>query len=363
MTKYVRLEQNPQILVINPGSTSTKVAIFSEKLLVRAQTIDHSSAELSLHKRVSGQIGLRIEAINRFLRDAADEIINITAIAGRGGLLRPLASGTYLIEGNMYTDLEKARFGEHASNLGALLALHFGKSMGVPAFVVDPVTVDEFDEPARETGVPGIKRKSRVHSLNIKSVARLCATELGKNLGSTSFVVAHMGGGISVCAMVSGQIIDSTDALLGEGPFSLERAGTVPLASMLDLCFDKGLSKQEVAVLLSNKSGFKGFFGIDRLPDVYRLIDEGNKQADVLLQAMVRQIVKWVGGMVVVMKTKPDAIILTGGMVHSTRFVASLMEYLNYFGIIKLYPGEREMEALAEGVFRVLNKKEVALHY
>jgi len=359
----IGVEQKPKILVINPGSTSTKVALFFGKENVCAQTLEHSSADLSLHKRVIEQIDLRKEAINPFLRENILDDKALNAISGRGGLLRPLKGGTYIITDKMCEDLKAARYGEHASNLGALLARQFGDFYGVPSFIVNPVTLDEFDEPSRITGVPGIERKSRIHALNIKSVAMRCALEIGRDIESTRFVIAHMGGGISVCAMIGGRIIDSTDGLLGEGPFSLERAGTLPLAGMIELCFDKGLSKEDTINLLSRKSGFKGFFGVDRLPEIYEMTDAGNHRVKVILDAMIRQVVKWIGGMVALLATKPDAIILTGGMVNSSRLVKEITHYIGGLGPIRLYPGDHEMEALAEGAIRVLNKEEEALEY
>lgn len=363
MTTDIGVEQQPKILVINPGSASTKVAVFFGKANVCAQTLEHSSADLSPYKRVVEQIDLRKEAIDTFLRENAIDDEALNAIAGRGGLLRPLKGGTYIITDRMCEDLRAARYGEHASNLGALLARQFGDFYGVPSFVVNPVTLDEFDEPSRITGVPEIERKSRIHALNMKSVAMHCALELGRDIDSTRFVIAHMGGGISVCAMIGGRIIDSTDALLGEGPFSLERAGTLPLAGMIELCFDRGLSKEDIIALLSNESGFKGFFGVDRLPEIYEMIDTGNHQVKVVLDAMIRQVVKWIGGTVALLATNPDAIILTGGMINSPRLVKAITGYIDHLGPIRLYPGEREMEALAEGVIRVLNKEEEALGY
>ncbi len=363
MTTDIGVEQQPKILVINPGSASTKIAIFFGKVNVCAQTLEHSSADLSLYKRVVEQIDLRKEAIDTFLRENAMDVKALNAIAGRGGLLQPLKGGTYIITDRMCEDLRAARYGEHASNLGALLARQFGDFYGVPSFIVNPVTLDEFDEPSRITGVPGIERKSRIHALNMKSVAMRCALELGRDIESTRFVIAHMGGGISVCAMIGGRIIDSTDALLGEGPFSLERAGTLPLAGMIELCLNRGLSKEDIITLLSKESGFKGFFGVGRLPEIYEMIDAGNHQVKVVLDAMIRQVVKWIGGMVALLATNPDAIILTGGMINSSRLVKKITDYINHLGPIRLYPGEHEMEALAEGVIRVLNKEEEALEY
>jgi butyrate kinase len=352
-----------RILVINPGSTSTKSAVFAGGEAICAQALKHSSSDLIKYIRMIDQLDFRRGAIDDFLYENNIDPKSLSAVVGRGGLLRPLKGGTYKITDQMCTDLRAAKYGEHASNLGALLAREYSDKFSIPAYVVNPVTLDEFDAPSRVSGVPGIERKSRIHALNIKSVARRCAADLGRDIGGTIFVIAHMGGGISVCAMVHGKIIDSTDALLGEGPFSLERAGTLPLEAMMSLCLDRGLSRDEITKLLSHKSGFSGLFGLDQLPEVYKLIDGGNHEAGVALEAMIRQIAKWIGGMVAVTATTPDAIILTGGMANSSRFTGAITRYIGHLGPVRLYPGEHEMEALAEGVLRVLEKEEMALEY
>jgi butyrate kinase len=263
----------------------------------------------------------------------------------------------------MCRDLTEARYGEHASNLGPVLAQRFAEMLGVPAYTVDPVTVDEYDPCSRISGVPGIERKCRTHALNIKSVSRRCAQEMGKDIADTTFVVAHLGGGISVCALSGGKIIDSTDGLLGEGPFSMERAGTLPLAGTIDLCFDTGLSKKEILTLLSRQSGFKGYVGTDRLTDVLGRIQEGDEQAALIFDALVRQTIKWIGAMTAVVKGKPDAVILTGGMINSELLSREISAHIEPMAHIRLYPGEFEMEALAEGALRVLQNIEPALDY
>lgn len=363
MSAVTQQNQKYRILVINPGSTSTKAAIFAGSERSCSQTLQHTSSDLAQYDRVIGQLAVRKGAVDAFLKANSIDGNSLSAVAGRGGLLKPLKGGTYTVTDKMCEELRAARYGEHASNLGALLAKQYADAFNVPSFIVDPVTLDEFDGPSRISGVPGIERKSRIHALNIRSVASRCAAELGLDTGSARLVVAHMGGGISVCAIVEGRIIDSTDALLGEGPFSLERAGTLPLAAMMGLCFDSGLSKEEITVLLSRRSGTSGLFNVDQLPDVYRIIDEGNQQAGVALEAMIRQISKWVGGMAAVTAATPDAIILTGGMANSMRFTDSIARYIGHLGPLRIYPGEYEMEALAEGVLRILNNQETALEY
>jgi len=349
------------ILVINPGSTSTKMALFQEAESLISFTVEHSDQELSSCRRILDQLNLRKQAITSFIDK--NRITNINAVAGRGGLLRPMPGGTYRVNDRMCTDLAEARYGEHASNLGPILAKHFGDMLGVPAYIVDPVTVDEFEPASRISGVPGIERKSRTHALNIKSVARRCAADFGKNIEDTTFIVAHLGGGISVCALVGGRMIDSTDALLGEGPFSMERAGTLPLAGLVDLCFERGLSKKELLSLLSKQSGFKGYIGTDRLTAVLERMQAGDEQANLIFDAMVRQTVKWIGAMIALIKGKPDAVILTGGMVKSKSLTDAIYSYIGHMADVRLYPGEFEMEALAEGVLRVILGEEKVFEY
>lgn len=358
-------EQQKQyrVLVINPGSTSTKAAVYTGSERICSQVLQHSSSGLAGYSRIIDQLDYRKGAIDGFLLENNIKGSSLSAVAGRGGMLRPVKGGVYKVNDTMCDDLRAARYGEHASNLGALLARQYGDRLNIPSYIVDPVTLDEFDAPSRISGVPGIERKSRVHALNIRSVALQCAADLGRDIRSTVFVIAHMGGGISVCAMVQGKIVDSTNGLLGEGPFTMERAGSLPLEAVLSLCFDSGLSRADITKLLSRKSGFSGFFGVDQLTDVYKITDEGNHEAEVVLEAMVRQIAKWVGGMAAVAATVPDAIILTGGMANSTRFTGSITRYIGHLGPVRLYPGEHEMEALAEGVLRVLRKEAAALEY
>ena len=350
-----------RILAINPGSTSTKVALFQGNDPVISQTLEHNGQELSAFSKVIHQLDVREKAVRTFIDD--NDISGIHAVAGRGGLLRPLKGGTYRVTEAMLRDLEEARYGEHASNLGPILVQRFAETLCVSAYIVDPVTVDEYEPSSRISGVPGIERKCRTHSLNIKSVARRCAREMGKALEDTTFVVAHLGGGISVCALKGGRIIDSTDGLLGEGPFSMERAGTLPLAGVVDLCFDKGLSKKEVLSLFSRQSGFKGYIGTNRLTDVLDRINAGDEQAGLTFEAMVRQTVKWIGAMIALLKGKTDAVILTGGMINSRRLSDAIRVHIEPFAHVKLYQGEFEMEALAEGVLRVLRKIEPELKY
>ncbi len=363
MTKGGAQKDTAGVLVINPGSTSTKTAFFRGGDPDWMETIEHPQEELERFQSVSSQRGWREDTIREQLDDKAIKSEVVDAIVGRGGLLRPLKGGVYAVTDAMCRDLERARYGEHASNLGALLAKSFAQRFGVRAFVVDPVTVDEFEAASRISGVPGIERKCRNHALNIKAVARRAAAESDRALEQTAFVVAHLGGGISVCALRGGRIIDSTDALLGEGPFSAERAGTLPIAGMLELCYDSDMSCERVVRLLSRESGLKGYLNETRLPEVYQRINSGDASAREVLDALVRQIVKWIGAMAAVLHCAPDAIILTGGMTHSDQLVGEINEYVRKLGQVKVYPGEFEMEALAEGAIRVLQGEEDVVEY
>ena len=356
-----KLIREHQILVINPGSTSTKVALFKGNKPVISRTVEHTDQEFSAYNKVYEQLGIREKVVRDFINN--NRISAIDAVAGRGGLLKPLHGGTYRVSDAMCRDLEEARYGEHASNLGPILAKLFGVELRVPAYIVDPVTVDEYEQSSRISGVPGIERKCRTHALNIKAVSRRCAGEMGKILENTTFVVAHLGGGISVCALAGGRIIDSTDALLGEGPFAMERSGTLPLKGVVDLCFDRGFSKEQVLSLLSKRSGFKGYIGTDRLKDVLARIKSGDELSCLIFEAMVRQTVKWIGAMMALVKGKADAVILTGGMVNSQLLSDAICMHIEPIAKVRLFPGEFEMEALAEGALRVLKNSEPVLKY
>ncbi len=356
-------EERSSVFVINPGSTSTRIGVFQSSGRSRVRTLEHVRGELERFERVLDQLDWREREIRRFTAEEPLETCDLAAVAGRAGLLRPVPGGTYRVTHAMCADLEQAKYGEHASNLGPLLARRFAELHGVPAFVVDPVTTDEFDPPSRLSGVPGIERSCRNHTLNIKATARRAAERLGKDLTETQLVAAHLGGGISVCALRKGRIVDSTDALLGEGPFSTERAGTLPLAAMIALCCESGQTREEIVKRLSRASGLKGYLGTGRLPEVYHAIDRGDAEPRLVLDAMVLQVVKWIGAMTAVLEGRPDAIILTGGMALSERLVAEITRRVSALAPVQVFPGSLEMEALAEGVFRVLHGREEPLSY
>ena len=350
------------ILVINPGSTSTKVAIWKDEELILQETIKHPADKLDKFPCVVDQFNLRLQAVDSAIADWL-EPDKLSAIAARGGPLRPLEGGTYAINEPMLDDLRTARYSNHASNLGAILAHHLAERLGIPCFVVDPVTVDEFTPLARVSGFPGIERKCRSHALNIKAVARQVAEEIGKPLGGTDFVVAHMGGGLSICPLAKGRIVDVNDGLLGMGPFSPERAGALPIGPLVELCYSGKYSKQELLRRLSIEAGLKGYLGTSDLVEVENRIDEGDEEAKLYYEAMLYQIAKEIGAAAAVLKGNLDGVILTGGMSQSERLVETIKSYVSFLGPVFVIPGEKEMEALALGALRVLQGEEEAKEY
>jgi butyrate kinase len=305
---------------------------------------------------------IRIKQIVELI-DGLKEPITPVAVVGRGGPLRPLEGGTYAINDQMIDELLGEKWSKHVSNLGAPIAREFAKRWNVPAFVVDPVTVDNFTDVARISGVPEIQRKCRSHALNIRSCAHLAAAHFGKPIGATRFIVAHLGGGISIAAVDGGRIIDVNDGLLGMGPFSPERAGALPLEGLIDLATSGAISKNDLKAKLSKKSGMVGYLGTNNLKEVEERIAHGDETAELIYRAMVYQIAKEIGVCAMVLQGKFDAVVVTGGLAYSKRLMPDLRTYANWLGDMLVYPGERELEALAAGAYRVLNGSESAKEY
>lgn len=347
------------VFVINPGSTSTKLAFFDERKSRWEQTVEHPRG-VGEHPR--DILEERAEEIASLLGDKLTDW-KPAAVVGRGGPLRPLEGGAYLVNDQMIDELISERWSTHASNLGAPLARNFANKWGVPAYVVDPVTVDNFTPLARISGVPGIVRRCRSHALNIRSCAHLAAIKIGKPCKRTRFVIAHLGGGISIACVEGGKIIDVNDALLGMGPFSPTRAGATPIGPLVDMATSGEYTKEQLIHKLTHESGFMGYLGTNSLVRVEELIDEGDENARLVRDALIYQIAKEIGACAAVFKGKIDAAVLTGGLVHSHQFRKMLRSYIRWMGRILVFPGEREMEALAAGVFRVLKGEEGAGEY
>jgi butyrate kinase len=351
------------IIVINPGSTSTKMALFNGKERLSEGAVSHPPKELAAFDNVADQFDLRMKNIDNWLSEQKVDKKKVVAIAGRGAPLRPLEGGAYSINEKMLNDLRNARYSNHASNLGAIIADFLGKRYGVPAVIVDPVTIDNFTVYARISGIPEIERKCRSHALNIKEVCRREAEKMNKSLEETSFVAVHMGGGISVAALERGKIVDVNDALLGMGPFSPDRAGALPIGGLIKLAYSGKYSEKELLTKLSRESGLKAYIGEADLRKVEKMIDDGDKKAELYYGAMIYQIAKEIGISAVVLRGKFDGIVLTGGMAKSDKLVKMLQEYIAFLGKVIIVPGEFEMEALAAGAVRVLEKTEIPKEY
>jgi len=352
-----------RILAINPGSTSTKIAIFENEKNIVTETIRHSKEDIDSFESISAQKNYRLEFVLDVFEKHGIAMGSINAVVGRGGLIQPIDSGVYIINDHMLSDLEDSAAAVHASMLGGVIAHEFGKKFKIPAYVVDPIVVDELDQYAKLTGFPGIERKSIFHALNQKAVARRCAEDMGEAYENSRYIVAHMGGGITVGAHRYGRVIDVNDALSGEGAFTPERTGSIPALPLIDLCFSGAYTKQELVDIITKKGGMTAYLGTNDLRKCEKLIKEGDEYAALVLESMAYQVSKDIGAMSAVLEGRVDAIILTGGLAYSSRFTGSIKQRVGLIAPIKVYPGEDEMKALAGGVLRVLRGEEMAVEY
>jgi len=344
-----------RILVVNPGSTSTKLSIFEDRVPVASETISHDVATIAQFASLMDQLPMRLAIVKDFLVRHSTNVTDLSAIACRGGLLRPLPSGTYPVNEEMVRDLHEPVLGAHASNLAACIGFELSKEAGVPAFIVDPVVVDELTPLARLSGLKGIDRVSIFHALNQKAVARQAATDIGKDYEKANLIVVHLGGGISVGAHHLGRVIDVNNALNGDGPFAPERAGSLPAAGLVKLCFSGAYSQPEVMKLLAGKGGLVSHLGTNDARTVENMIDSGDEHALLVYMAMAYTVAKTIGEMATVLKGEVDAIVVTGGMARSPLLVDEITKRVQFIAPVKVYPGEDEMKALALGVIRVLD--------
>lgn len=351
------------ILAINPGSTSTKVSLFNEKEEVATRTIRHSTEEIGQFDGVMKQKAFRMELILSFLLEEGFAVETLRAVVGRGGLLKPIPGGTYLVEKDMLKDLEEEKYNTHASNLGAVLAYEIAELAGVEAYIVDPVVVDELNDVARISGLKGIDRRSVVHALNQKAVARRVLREKGKTYEASRLIVAHMGGGSSIAAHDQGQMIDVVNGLDGEGPFTPERTGGLPLYDFAKMILEENLNLDDVKKRLAGKGGMYAYLKEIDLRNVIERIDNGDEEARLILEAMTYQLAKAIAEMAAVLKGRVDLIILTGGIAYAKLVVEQITERVDWIAPVIIHPGEMEMEALFEGVIRVLNNEEQVKHY
>ncbi len=352
--------QRSGVLAINPGSTSTKFGLYTRQDAVWVRTVRHGDEELRRFgdRPMVARLEYRSEMIAQALAEMSYQPNEIAGVAGRGGLLPPIPCGTYLVDDAMVEELYAARRGEHASNLGALLAQRFARAAGVDAYIVDPVTADEWQECARLSGSPLIERSPIGHVLNTRAVARRYAREHGVHYEDQRLIVAHMGSGITVSAHLLGRMIDSNT--IEEGPFGPDRTGGLPARALIKLCYSGQFAQKEMDHKIFGNGGLYAYLGTRDLTEVERRKDEGDEQARLVWDAMVYQIAKEAGAMATVLEGNVDALLLTGGMANSERLIARLRASLEWIAPITVYPGEDELQALAEGVFRVLDGEERA---
>lgn len=351
-----------KVLVINPGSTSTKIAIYEKESPIYSETINHTAEDLSHYHSVIDQLDYRLSLIHSALEKAGHSIEELDAVSARGGFTKPVVAGTYLIDENVVDTLTHHAIHDHASNLGSLLARELTRNTDIPAFFVDPVSVDEITDVARVTGFSQMERRSFFHALNHRSTARKAAEMLGKTYDTCNLVVAHLGGGVTTAAHKQGKAVDVYN-LYDEGCFAMDRGGALPINQLIDYCFS-GVSKQEVLKTLSSKSGVLSYLGTKDFKSVVdRAFDEGDEKATLIFKAMAYQLSKDIGAMSAVLEYNVDAIVITGGMAYSERLIQEISKYVSKIAPVIVLPGENEMLSLAQGALRVLSGEEEARIY
>jgi len=353
-----------RILVINPGAGSTRIALFEDAKPLFEENIRHSADQLAKFKTIIDQHQYRKETAVKFLADKKIDLKTIDAVVGRGGPFKPLVSGTYRVNDKLIDDIKQGNYqSEHPSLLGALIAKEIGDSIGKPSYFVDPVSVDEFWPLARVSGLKEIQRKALSHALNVRMVAKKAAAELKKSYAECNFVIVHLGTGITVAAHNKGQQVDSSNAN-EDGPFSPQRAGTLPTIPLVEMCFNGQHTAADIKKRINRKGGMLSYLGTDDIAEIEKRIAACDPDARLTYDAMIYQIAKEVGAYSVVLKGQLDGIIITGGIAHSSRFVGQLQGWIGFLtGRFFVYPGEGEMEGLALGVLRVLNGEEEVKKY
>ena len=352
-----------KLLIINPGSTSTKIGVYDGEQEVLVETLRHSSEEISKYETIYDQFKFRKDIIVNVLKEKNFDINTLDAVVGRGGMLKPIPGGTYAVTEELLEDLKVGVQGQHASNLGGILSNEIAKEIGKRAFIVDPVVVDEMEDVARLSGVPELPRKSKFHALNQKAVAKRYAKEHNTSYEDVNLIVVHMGGGVSVGAHRKGRVIDVNNALDGEGAFSPERAGTVPAGDLVKLCFSGKYTEKEVYSKLVGNGGLNAYANTNDMRDVLKMIDEGSEEAKELFSAFIYQVGKDIGAMATVLEGKVDQIVLTGGIAYSPVVTEAIKKRAGWIAGITIYPGEDELLALAQGAIRVLSGEEEAKVY
>ncbi|HSH36779.1 butyrate kinase [Schnuerera sp.] len=357
------MAEKHRLLIINPGSTSTKIAVFDDENIIFEETLRHSVEELSKYEKIFDQYEFRKNIILETLKENKIPINSLSGIIGRGGLLKPIEGGTYEVNEKMLEDLKVGVQGEHASNLGGIIAYEIAQTIDAKAFIVDPVVVDELKEVSRISGLKEIERKSIFHALNQKAVARRHAKFKNRIYEDMNLIVVHLGGGISVGAHEKGKVIDVANALDGEGPFSPERSGSLPVGDLIKLCYSGKYSHEDIKNMIKGKGGIVSYLNTNNALEVCERIDAGDEYAKLIYYAMAYQVAKEIGSCAVALKGKVDDILLTGGIAHDKMFTEWIKERVDFISDVYIYPGEDELTALAEGGLRVLRGEEKAKEY
>ena len=350
-------------LIINPGSTSTKIGVFEDETLLFEETLRHSTEEIASYASIVDQKDFRKDIIVDLLKQKDFDIHSLQVVVGRGGMLKPISGGTYPVTDALLEDLKAGVQGQHASNLGGILAREIADSIGVPSYIAHPAVVDELVPEARYSGVPELPRVSIFHALNQKAVAKRYAKETGKAYDSMNLIVVHMGGGVSVGAHRAGKVIDVFNALDGDGAFSPERAGGVPNGALIKMCFSGKYTEAEVYKKVVGNGGFNAYLGTNDMRNVDKMVEEGNEKAKLILDAFILQVAKDMGSMACVLEGKVDQIIITGGIAYDKYVVEALKKKAGWIAPVTVYPGEDELLALAQSALRVMNGEEKAMEY
>lgn len=352
------------ILAINPGSTSTKIAVYADTTPVFIQTLRHTSDELAPFEMVTDQFNFRKELILKELEGAEIPLNQIKIVMGRGGLLKPVESGIIAVNDMMVRDLESCSYGEHASNLGGLISYDLANSLpDAKAYISNPVVVDELNDLARLSGHPLLPRRSIFHALNQKAVAREHSKSIMRKYEDLNLIVVHLGGGITVGAHKKGRVIDVNQGLDGDGPYSPERTGTLPIGDMVRLCFSGEYSQKQIMKMIKGEGGLVAYLGTNSAYDVEQRIVAGDEEAKYIYDGMAYQIAKEIGGMVAVLRSDVDGILITGGIAHDKYFVNQIISYVHRMAPVHVYPGEDEMRALAMNGLRLINGEVEAREY
>ncbi len=357
------LHDEKRILTINPGSTSTKIGVFHNERSIFEKTLRHNIEELQRFDRIIDQYEFRKNHILETLHEQGINISKFDAVCARGGLLRPIEGGTYVVNDEMIEDLKSGYAGQHASNLGGIIAREIADGLNIPSYIVDPVVVDEMSVLAKVSGMPEIERKSIFHALNQKAVARKAAASLGKRYENMKMIITHMGGGITIGVHDRGRVVDVNNGLHGEGPFTPERAGTVPAGDLVDLCFSGEYTKEEIMKKLVGTGGLLGYLGTNDAVKVEQMIQGGDEKARFIYDAMAYQVAKEIGAASAALKGEVEAIVLTGGLAYGKSFVSAIRSYIDWISDVLVYPGENELQSLAQGALRVLLGEEQSKQY